>query len=139
MNLSVVDTDTLSEVLKQKNPQVLARAEAYFQQFGTFMFSAITWYEIVRGLRKAKSTTKVARFEEFVRNSLMLPVTPRVLDLAADLWVAALGRQHKTYDADLLIAATALEQGATLVTGNVDHFDWIQGMMVEDWRAVSKG
>jgi tRNA(fMet)-specific endonuclease VapC len=118
---------------------VLARAEAYFQQFGTFMFSAITWYEIVRGLRKAKSTTKLARFEEFVRNSLMLPVTPRVLDLAADLWVAAIGRQHKTYDADLLIAATAVEQDATLVTGNVDHFDWIQGMMVEDWRAVSKG
>jgi len=29
MNFSVVDTDTLSEILKQKNPRVVARAEAY--------------------------------------------------------------------------------------------------------------
>ncbi len=134
MNPSVVDTGTLSEILKQRNARVLTRANAYYQQFGVFPFSAITWYEIVRGLRKAKSTTKLARFEEFVAHSQVLPITQGELDRAADLWVAALGRQHKSYDADLLIAATALDQNATLVTGNADHFRWVPGLVVEDWR-----
>jgi tRNA(fMet)-specific endonuclease VapC len=134
MKLCVVDTDTLSEILKQKNLRVVERAEAYFQQFGTFTFSAITWYEIVRGLRAANSTTKLQRFEEFADQSLVLPVTNRVLDLAADIWVAGRGKRHRSYDADLLIAATALDQGATLVTGNVDHFKWIPGLDTEDWR-----
>ncbi len=134
MKPCVVDTDTLSEILKQKNPQVLAHAEAYFQQFGTFVFSAITWYEIVRGLRASRATTKLTRFEEFSSRSLVMPVTPRVLDLAADLWVAGQGRRPRSYDADFLIAATALEQSAVLVTGNVRHFEWMPGLSVADWR-----
>jgi tRNA(fMet)-specific endonuclease VapC len=134
MNLSVVDSDMLSEILKRKNPQVLIRAEAYFQQFEVFVFSAVTWYEIVRGLRAAKATTKLQLFEDFVRRSTVLLVTDRVLDLAADLWVEARGLRHRSCDADLLIAASALDQGATLVTGNHDHFAWIPGLTVEDWR-----
>lgn len=34
---------------------------------------------------------------------------------------------------DLLIAATALEQGAVLVTHNVKEFRRIRGLRVEDW------
>ena len=34
---------------------------------------------------------------------------------------------------DLLIAATALEHGATLVTNNVREFARVPGLMVEDW------
>lgn len=34
---------------------------------------------------------------------------------------------------DLLIAATALEQGAVLVTHNVKEFGRIRGLRVEDW------
>jgi predicted nucleic acid-binding protein len=101
MKPCVVDSDILSEILKQKNFRVLERAEAYFAQFGTFTFSAISWFEIVRGLRAAGSTTKLRRFEEFVSHSAVLPVSPRVLDLAADLWVTGHGRRHRTFDADL--------------------------------------
>ena len=34
---------------------------------------------------------------------------------------------------DLLIAATALEQGAVLVTHDVKEFSRIRGLRVEDW------
>jgi tRNA(fMet)-specific endonuclease VapC len=34
---------------------------------------------------------------------------------------------------DLLIAATALEQGAVLVTHNVKEFRRVRGLRVEDW------
>lgn len=36
-------------------------------------------------------------------------------------------------DADLLIAATALDAGVTLVTGNTKHFSRIPGLSLENW------
>jgi predicted nucleic acid-binding protein len=34
----------------------------------------------------------------------------------------------------LIIAATALETGRVLVTGNTAHYAWISGLTLEDWR-----
>ena len=39
----------------------------------------------------------------------------------------------KIGDMDMFIAATALEEGATLVTGNIKHFERIQGLKIENW------
>lgn len=36
-------------------------------------------------------------------------------------------------DADIIIAATALEGGMTLVTGNTKHFSRIPGLKLENW------
>ena len=36
-------------------------------------------------------------------------------------------------DADVIIAATALESGMTLVTGNTRHFSRIDGLKMENW------
>lgn len=36
-------------------------------------------------------------------------------------------------DMDMFIAATALEEDVTLVTGNVKHFERIPGLKIEDW------
>ena len=38
-------------------------------------------------------------------------------------------------DMDLLIAATALQENLTLVTGNVKHFDRIANLSVENWMS----
>ena len=47
---------------------------------------------------------------------------------------AALERQGTTIGAnDLLIAATALAEGATLVTHNTREFERVEGLMLEDW------
>lgn len=42
-------------------------------------------------------------------------------------------------DADLLIAATALDAGTTLVTGNIRHFSRISGLSLENWFSKSCG
>ncbi len=36
-------------------------------------------------------------------------------------------------DADLFIAAIALAQGATVVTGNRRHYDRVPDLLIEDW------
>ena len=94
----------------------------------------MTWYEIIRGLKYKRATRQLRNFEQFCNNSIVCPITSDVLQHAADLWVVGERGGHPHRDADLIIAATALEQGRALVTGNTGHFTWITGLVVEDWR-----
>jgi len=48
---SALDTDTLPEILKRRDPTIAARAAACLSQHGQFAFSSITRYEVVRGLK----------------------------------------------------------------------------------------
>lgn len=134
MELALLDTDALSEIIKLRDRFVLRKAIAYGQAGEPFAFSAMTRYEIIRGYRRLDATLQIARFAAFCEKSLVLAVSDAVLDRTADLW--AMGRRggfpHE--DADLIIAATALEYGRALVTGNTTHFAWIPGLKLEDWR-----
>src|SRR6516225_1134292 len=118
MLAGLLDTDILSEILKQKNSTVIQKAAAYLQALQQFTFSGLTRYEVTRGLRAKQATKQLRQFETFCQHSNVLPITDAIFDRAADLWVTAqtMGRPQK--GADLLIAATALEHGLVLVTGN---------------------
>jgi tRNA(fMet)-specific endonuclease VapC len=130
----LLDTDILSELLKLRNPSVRQKALAYTAQHGQLAFSAITRYEVCRGYKAQKATTQLARFQTFCGNSLILPVTDAVFDRAADLWAMAYQTGRPRADTDLIIAATAIENGRVLVTGNGAHFSWIPTLVIEDWR-----
>jgi predicted nucleic acid-binding protein len=134
MPLSVVDTDMLSEVLKRGHATVRKKASVYLRQYGQFAFSSITRYEVVRGLKQKKAKAQLQRFGTFCRHALIFAITDDILDRAAELWVTAYEGGHSRNDADLIVAATALENGRALVTGNASHFTWIAGLTVEDWR-----
>src|SRR5262249_13601217 len=97
-------------------------------------FSTITFYELIRGMRAAKAVRQLEGFAKLATDSDMLPISIAVLDRAASLWAEAHGGGHPRNDADLIIAATAIEANRILVTGNTGHFDWISGLRVEDWR-----
>lgn len=134
MDEALLDTDILSEVLKGKNKQVLDIAEQYLDQHHRFAFSAITLYEELRGLRAGQVPQALNRFVALVGNSDVMPVSLPVLHRAADLWADASRGGYPRNDADLIIAATALESGRRLVTGNGPHFSWIPGLLLADWR-----
>jgi tRNA(fMet)-specific endonuclease VapC len=51
MLLTLLDTDVLSEVLKQHDGNVLQAARAYLDEWRQFISSVLTHYEILRGLR----------------------------------------------------------------------------------------
>jgi predicted nucleic acid-binding protein len=134
MSPCLLDTDILSEVLKQKHPTVVQKASGYLQQYQQFAFSSMTRYEIVRGLKDKGASKQLRQFETFCQHSLILALTDAILDHAAELWVIARRGGLPNRDADLFIAATALEHGRVLVTGNSPHFSWIPGLIVVDWR-----
>lgn len=134
MDESLLDTDILSEILKQRHRPVVQRAAEYLRQHGAFAFSALTRFEITRGHLESGATRKSARFASFCQHSLVLPVTDVILDRAARQWVIARRQGHAHSDADLNIAATALEHERVLVTANSAHFDWMPGLTIDNWR-----
>jgi len=134
MDPALLDTDILSEVLKQRSPQVVQRAADYLQQFGALSFSVVSRYEVLRGLKEKIATALLPRFTTICQRSLVIPADDAVFDRAADLWVEARGGGHSAGDADLLIAATALVHGRSLISGNANHFAWIAGLKLDDWR-----
>src|SRR5438045_107195 len=103
MSSCLLDTDILSEVLKQKNPTVVQKAAAYLQAHQHFTFSAVTRYEIVRGLKAKGATRQLTQFATFCAHSLIVPVTDAVFDRGADLWVSAHagGRRRRTLTCSL--------------------------------------
>ncbi len=134
MDLALLDTDILSEVIKVRNAAVRQKALDYTRQHGRLAISALTRYEVVRGLRDLNAAIQLTRFGVFCQQALILSVTDAILDRAADLWVIGRRGGHPLGDADLIIAATALEHGRVLVTGNSVHFSWIPRLRTEDWR-----
>jgi tRNA(fMet)-specific endonuclease VapC len=136
MDEAILDTDILSEVLKAKNRHILNAAQRYLDQHQRFAFSAITLYEILRGLRASQAARSFNNFLKVVANSDVMPISLAVLYRAADLWAEAGKGGYARNDADLIIAATALEGGRTLVTGNTSHFSWVPGLSLADWRVT---
>ena len=134
MDPALLDTDILSEVLKQRNATVAAKALTYFQQHLRFTISRITRYEVLRGHLIKNAHRALWRFEQFCRLNVVISVDDPVLDRAAELWAIGQAGGHPCGDADLFIAATALEFQLVLVTSNTAHFSWIPGLKLENWR-----
>lgn len=134
MDEALIDTDILSEILKGKDAKVLAGAQQYLAVHQRLAFSTMTMYEIMRGMLANQASRQLAGFLAITSTSDMLPVSVPVLKRAAGLWADARNNGHPRDDADLIIAATALEAQRVLVTGNTSHFSWIAGLRLEDWR-----
>ena len=47
---TLLDTDVLSEVLRQRDDSVLQATRVYLDEWRRFTFSVLTRYEILRGL-----------------------------------------------------------------------------------------
>jgi tRNA(fMet)-specific endonuclease VapC len=131
----LVDTDTLSEIQKGRNPRIVSNANAYLQVHGNLSISAFTWFEVVRGLRWQNASAKLIDFDQLCQRSTIYPVAGEILNRAADLWAIAASQGKSKMDADLIIAATAIHHGLELVTGNQSHFRWIPLLVTRDWRS----
>jgi len=135
VGLALLDTDTLSEVMKGRDPHVREKARQYLAMYGRFTFSIITRYEILRGLKAKPATLQLVAFAECCDQSTVLPLNDDIIVQAADIYADLRRGGHLISDADILVAATALGHHLTLVTENVAHFSRIPGLTIESWRA----
>ncbi|MEO8058663.1 MAG: PIN domain-containing protein [Burkholderiales bacterium] len=89
----------------------------------------MTYIELAQGCR---DKADLARLKKGLaaRNTEIVPITPAVSQRATEL-IDGLALSHGLRLADALIAATAIEHQATLITANVKHFSAVEGLTVE--------
>ena len=137
MERSLLDTCTISDTIRppaKRLPSVTRHLGKYLHQHGRLLFSEMSCYEVLRGLRKKGAATQEQQFIEFCRRAELYAVDYAVLDRAAALWADGQRRGIAVDDVDLVIAVTALLRGLSLATPNTRHFEWIDGLRLLDWR-----
>ena len=138
MDKSLLDTDTLSEIFKQKNANVIQRANDYIKKFGQYTISTITVLEVIKGFHKVQRENKIKLFLSAISNTEILTLNLENAELAGRMY-ADLERTGQTIGrADPMIAAIALENNLVLITGNWRHYERIQDLgyplKLDNWK-----
>ncbi len=108
------------------------------QPDGQSQLAAITVAELWHGIERATAAHRVKR-ERYIRSIVeslpILSYTEATAFEHARIWaeLESSGKMIGYYD--LIVAATALEHGCTLVTFNRRHFDHISGLKVMEPRS----
>jgi len=120
----LVDTDVLIWHLRG-----LPKATQRLDRLSGITVSAITWLELLQGFRNQTEMLAVQKSLD-MRGAKRLPITPAITDRAIEL-MEAFALSHGMRLGDALIAATAIEHGLTVLTGNVRHFSPIESLQIE--------
>jgi predicted nucleic acid-binding protein len=120
----LVDTDVLIWHLRG-----YAQATRRLDELGALTLSAVSYLEVLQGMRNKTELVAVKKMLER-RAARLLPITEAITHRAADL-MESLTLSHGLQMVDALIAATALDHGLPVLTANVKHFGAIEGLKVE--------
>ncbi len=127
------DTDVLSALIGSDPPLHLFRRVAAIRPREQST-TAITLGELLYGASKRGSDRLSEKVDGLIRSAgAILPFDEAAARVYADLRVELEGRGRRLDEPDLRIAAIALSRDLTLVTGNVRHFERVEGLRVENW------
>lgn len=130
----LLDTNALSEPLK-KRPHAAFLARLAAEPADSLATSAVCVFELRHGALRGPD----ARWERIAREVLprvtVLPVDSDTAIRAAEVLAALQARGTPIGLEDLLIGATALVRGCTVVSRNVRHLSRVPGLRVVDWWA----
>jgi tRNA(fMet)-specific endonuclease VapC len=129
----LLDTDSLSNVIRTPQGPVARRLlEAGEDNVCT---SIVVACELRYGARKKGSAALTDRVEQLLGSLRVVALEPGVDRIYAEIRAALESAGRPIGANDLMIAAHAIDQGAVLVTGNVDEFRRVPGLEVENWIA----
>ena len=135
---ALLDTDTLSEVLKGVNANVLTKAKLYVAEHRVLTFTSVTVYEILTGLEKNQMQARAEAVKQVFRQNEEIVSESGDYELAAQVLGSLRRNGREVGYSDPLVAACAMRRGLAVVTGNQKHFRFIQEvgfeLALEDWR-----
>jgi len=129
---ALLDTNILAAFLKG-NQKVVNKVSNYLDKFPILTISVITYYEILRGLKAINSTSKLTTFQKLIEKSEIEDISKDTMDRASDIYANLRKQGTLIEDADILLAATAMEKGVVLITDNTAHFRRIKGLKIDNW------
>ncbi len=120
----LVDTNVICELAR---PRPNVSALRWFEKQSRIQLSVVTLEELAFGVARAKGGqhARLAKWLEalLAARPSVLDVTPAVARASGELRAAREARGRRVAMADMLIAATAITHGLTLVTRNVRDFE----------------
>jgi tRNA(fMet)-specific endonuclease VapC len=139
LDKALLDTDTFSEILKRVDAQVVRRATEYRSQFGVYTISTITIVEIVKGLHKVQREERLQEFLKGLSAVEVLTLDLSSAELAGRIYADLERTGQPIGRADPMIAAIAIRNGITLITGNTAHYERIKNLNYDlrlgNWRS----
>ncbi len=126
----LLDTDICIHILRGNN-KVIEERRKYPDQVAV---SFITLAELYYGAEKSANPLKNrSLIEQFLLTLAVIHSDNQIMQRFGKLKAELEGLSKPLADADLLIAATALEKCNLLVTGNVKHFKRIEKLALANW------
>jgi tRNA(fMet)-specific endonuclease VapC len=131
---ALLDTNIISAFMKG-NPKVIDSLSHYIKRHQQLSLSIITHYELLRGLKAIGNDKRIAALQAFMGQCEIIPLTQPIIEIAAEIYATLKNKGILIEDADILIAATALHKGMSVVTGNLEHFKRVKGLKISNWLA----
>lgn len=129
----LLDTNVCSEFIRGN----IVVSRQFRLHFPRIAISAVTVAELfVWGFRTKSSARWLPLIRTFLAKVPVLELSTAVAEKVGLLRAEALDQGHPLPLADVMIAATAMMAGATLVTHNTRDFATIPGLLLEDWQSV---
>lgn len=133
----LLDTNVISCILKRRADaqRINDKLQSLLKQNALILISPIVFYELARLLYKKQEKKHLAFLEGLITRFEWIDLKRTTWTLAAQFWANCRKKGTPTgegFDADVLIAAQAKEQGAIVVTNNVRHFQYL-GVNYESW------
>jgi len=125
----IFDTDILVWYLRKRTEAATFLARVPLAERNV---STITYLELLYGCRDRAGLRDV---QEFVSGAFseVVPITEAISEAARQI-MERFALSHRPDVTDVLIAATALNRGEVVATGNVKHFDFIPGLVIKPFR-----
>ncbi|MFP5350029.1 MAG: type II toxin-antitoxin system VapC family toxin [Gammaproteobacteria bacterium] len=126
----LVDTDVVIWYFRGNR-----RAATRLDKMAEFSLSAVTYIELVQGLRN-KQELRLLRAGLRDWNATIIPIDETISNKAM-FYVEQYFHSHSLQLADALIAATAVNHGLSLLTANTKHYRMVTDLTLEKFNPAA--
>lgn len=137
----LLDTNVISELVAiQPNSNLIAWIESIDPE--DIYLSVITIGELKKGIVKLPGSRRKEALEDWLNNDLLVRFQDRILPIETDTVIAwgslvahldLIGKQMPAIDS--LLAATAIQNGCTLITRNTRDFENAEISLINPWES----
>ncbi len=126
-----LDTSVLIDLLRTKEPSI---SFVQHHQVEILITSSVCVFELTSGIERSDPSViekkRDAMHALLTSLSRVLPFTSADAVIAGNICAELAKRGEQIDDMDILIAASAMNAGAVMVTGNPKHFKRVKGLEV---------
>ena len=120
----LVDTSLIVDYLRENK-----KSASFLNSLNKVIISTITVAEIYQGAKNKKDLKSIKKLFKFFK---ILPIDEKISQLSLKL-LEKYTLSNGLLILNSIIAATAMQNNLTLITGNFKHFKMIKGLKVEKW------